>query len=63
MPSLVDTRTVECPHCGEQIELVIDASEPEQSYIEDCSVCCRQMMVSVRAADGEVLDVDASAAD
>ncbi len=34
-------RTVQCPYCGERIEIQIDASAGEQAYIEDCSVCCR----------------------
>ena len=63
MSPLIDTRMIECPNCGEQIEIVIDASEAEQSYIEDCSVCCRPITITVHAADGEVVDLDASAAD
>jgi transcription elongation factor Elf1 len=63
MPSLIDTRTITCPYCGEEIEIVIDASEPTQSYIEDCSVCCRSMMVTANADGGEVLDVYATAAE
>ena len=30
-----------CPYCGESIELLVDSSEPQQGYIEDCQVCCR----------------------
>jgi len=31
-----------CPHCGEEIECSPDLGGGEhQSYIEDCSVCCR----------------------
>lgn len=41
-----------CPYCGELIELLIDESEPEQHYIEDCSVCCRPIVVSVTVPDG-----------
>jgi hypothetical protein len=30
-----------CPHCGEPILLSIDPSGgAEQSYVEDCPVCC-----------------------
>lgn len=44
---------LECPYCGEPIELLIDCSEPEQRYIEDCQVCCRPMEVAVSVdADG-----------
>jgi len=36
-----------CPYCGETIELILDTSVEQQSYIEDCQVCCRPMIVSV----------------
>ena len=36
-----------CPYCGELNELFIDCSVPAQEYIEDCSVCCRPMVVAV----------------
>jgi hypothetical protein len=36
-----------CPYCGESISLVIDTSVDEQSYIEDCEVCCRPMVVQI----------------
>jgi len=34
-------RTVQCPYCGEDIEVLLDGSESRQDYIEDCQVCCR----------------------
>jgi hypothetical protein len=43
-----------CPYCWESINLTLDLSVPEQSYIEDCPVCCKPMLVSYTAADGEV---------
>jgi hypothetical protein len=59
---LETTAEVECPHCGETILLFLDLSIEEQSYIEDCSVCCQPMTVSYSAADGELgsLNVEAS---
>ncbi len=45
-------KSVQCPYCGESIELLIDLSVPQQSYTEDCQVCCRPIIVSV--------DVDSS---
>ncbi|MES2675371.1 MAG: CPXCG motif-containing cysteine-rich protein [Pseudomonadota bacterium] len=36
----VDAKHVQCPYCGEIIEVLIDCSVPEQNYIEDCQVCC-----------------------
>lgn len=36
-----------CPWCGESIELLVDCSVEQQDYIEDCSVCCSPINVSV----------------
>ena len=34
-------RTVDCPYCGERIDVLIDPSDHQQNYVEDCQVCCR----------------------
>ena len=36
-----------CPYCGERIDIMVDPSIPEQSYIEDCQVCCRPITINV----------------
>ncbi|HEV2621887.1 MAG TPA: CPXCG motif-containing cysteine-rich protein [Frateuria sp.] len=38
---------VTCPYCGEPIELLLDGSAGDQSYVEDCPVCCRPIEVRV----------------
>lgn len=43
--------TTECPYCGEPIELIIDDSLDHQTYVEDCSVCCRPINVEVYIDD------------
>ncbi|MBE9559646.1 MAG: CPXCG motif-containing cysteine-rich protein [Proteobacteria bacterium] len=40
-------RSVNCPYCGEGIELLIDDSASDQDYFEDCSVCCRPIRIQV----------------
>lgn len=54
---------VTCPHCGEPITLFVDLSVESQSYVEDCSVCCRPMNVSYRAAGDQLADISVEAAD
>jgi len=43
-----------CPYCGERVELLVDTSEGEQQYTEDCEVCCRPMVVSVAIDEDEL---------
>ena len=58
MSLLQETEFISCPYCGEQFEIVIDVSVPEQSYIEDCYVCCRPIFLSVVVDDlGEIVSV------
>jgi Cysteine-rich CPXCG len=44
------------------VTLVVDTSAgAQQSYVEDCPVCCRPMQVLLRCKPGEVLSIDVSA--
>jgi hypothetical protein len=52
-----------CPHCGEEISMVLDTSVRKQSYIEDCEVCCRPIRITYTLAGGEVASFDASVPD
>ena len=38
---------IQCPYCGEQLEVVIDWSVARQEYIEDCQICCKPMVLTV----------------
>lgn len=51
---------VTCPFCGETITVLVDCSEDAQSYIEDCSVCCRPILLDVRCADQELVSITPS---
>ena len=48
-------REIQCPYCGETISVLIDDSVEQQSYIEDCQVCCRPINFVVTVGqDGEI---------
>ena len=38
---------IDCPYCGEHIQVVVDCSVDNQEYIEDCAVCCRPITLAV----------------
>ena len=45
---------LQCPYCGEWIEIVVEPTAGRQDYIEDCQVCCKPMSLRVSTdADGE----------
>ena len=37
----------QCPYCWETISVLLDRSQLEQEYIEDCEVCCNPIQISV----------------
>ena len=44
---MLEAAEVQCPVCWEMIEIELDLSEGSTSYIEDCSVCCHPMRVTL----------------
>jgi hypothetical protein len=48
---------IDCPHCGETFPLLVDTSEPEQTLIEDCTICCRPITLAIRCHPGEIIEV------
>jgi len=54
--NLLQDKDATCPHCWETITLTLDLSVPEQSYVEDCPVCCKPMLVAYTASDGELAE-------
>ena len=51
----LSVKTIGCPYCGESINVLIDASELDQQYIEDCQVCCKPInFIISESIDGEL---------
>ena len=44
----------QCPHCWEEISILVDVSIVHQSFIEDCEVCCNPIQFSVTVEDAEI---------
>ncbi len=50
---------IHCPHCGEQVEITLDAGGGAiQEYVEDCEVCCRPWQLTVTFDDDGHADVE-----
>jgi hypothetical protein len=48
---------LQCPYCFEVFPLMVDTSQGDQDLIEDCTVCCRPIQLSISCEPGEVVDV------
>ncbi|MBU3055534.1 CPXCG motif-containing cysteine-rich protein [Pseudomonas indica] len=46
---MLETQQYQCPYCGELAEAVLDLSGGDQTYIEDCPVCCRPILFDLRS--------------
>ena len=45
--SLLEEHPIDCPNCGETVEIVLDSSIIQQQYTEDCFVCCSPIIITV----------------
>jgi len=49
----------QCPFCWETISMLIDKSISEQSYIEDCEICCNPIHINLQIQGNEIIDFQA----
>ena len=55
-----ESTLVSCPYCGESFDITVDMSAGQQSYIEDCYVCCRPITIQVNTDEqGELSFIEA----
>jgi len=50
---ILDSAWINCPYCGEPLEVAVDCSAGDQDYIEDCQVCCRPIELQLRISGGQ----------
>ena len=54
---MLPSADIQCPYCGETIQVLLDEDSAGDSYIEDCQVCCRPITMTVMADDEGALQV------
>ncbi|WKV13375.1 CPXCG motif-containing cysteine-rich protein [Marivirga harenae] len=52
----------QCPHCFQEISMLVDISISNQSYVEDCEVCCNPLQINLEIEEGEIIYFEANAA-
>ena len=57
--NIIETISVQCPYCGEIMDLEIDCSIGDQEFMEDCPVCCKPVTIAIMISDNGISSVDA----
>ena len=58
---MIQFETITCPYCWEAIEIALDLSVESQEQVEDCSVCCRPIVIRYSAEEGALVGLDIAA--
>lgn len=53
----------QCPHCWEEVSMLLDTSVRHQKYIEDCEICCNPIAIEVGFANEELTIFSAESID
>ena len=53
----------QCPYCMQNVSMLFEQLYGEQSYIEDCEVCCNPIQVRYKIEDGELVYFEAERTD
>lgn len=51
---LEDWVSVDCPYCGEGMDVHVTSEQDGQSMYEDCGVCCRPVQLHIQVEEGEL---------
>jgi hypothetical protein len=55
----LDEIIIDCPYCGESLDVLVDTASGPQEYYEDCAVCCAPILfiISEENTGGIIIDV------
>ena len=53
----------QCPHCWQNISMLLDPSIAEQKYIEDCEICCKPIEIHIQFSYGKLITFNTSSVD
>jgi len=52
-----------CPYCWQRISMILDSSEENSDYIEDCEVCCRPIEIIFKFRGEQIISFNAKVID
>lgn len=49
----------QCPYCWEEVSMLLDSSITNQTYVEDCEVCCNPIEINPQFQENELVAFEA----
>lgn len=56
-----ESEEIQCPYCGQGMELLVDTTIEHQRFTTDCEVCCRPFEVFAECESGEIVGLETRA--
>lgn len=53
----------QCPHCWQNISMLLDPSITEQKYIEDCEICCKPIEIHIEFSNSKLITFNTNSMD
>jgi hypothetical protein len=50
----------QCPYCWQSISVLLDPSVAQQTFVEDCEVCCQPIEITVTFEANELVGFEAN---
>jgi len=48
-----------CPYCWQEVSVILDLSVQQQTFVEDCEVCCNPIEFRYEVTEGEITNFEA----
>ena len=48
----------QCPYCWDEISMLLDSSVSNQTYIEDCEVCCNPLEINIEFKNNTIIKIE-----
>jgi len=54
---MLESAGIDCPWCGEPNEVELEPGDAGQELVQDCSVCCRPIVIVYAVAGDDTIQV------
>ena len=52
-----------CPYCWQEISMLLDSGMNNETFVEDCEVCCRPIELTFNIQNDELISFNSASTD